>query len=379
MIGGGRGAFIGAVHRMAATLDGQAELVAGCFSSNAQKSKDSGSDLYLDSARVYSGIEEMAAAEAAMPEDRRLDFVSIVTPNAVHFPAAKAMLEAGFHVVCDKPMTLNLDEAFELRRIVGETGRIFALTHNYPGYPMIKQARKLVRDGELGKILKIVAEYTQDWLLSPIESEGQKQASWRTNPGQAGASLALGDIGTHAEQLARYISGLEIESLCADLGSVVPGRALDDDSNLLVHYRGGARGILYASQVSAGEENNLTIRIYGEKASLFWRHAEPNEVILRYPDQPARAFRRANPYNGDAVNAFTRIPPGHPEGFIEGFANVYTEVFRAVRDRLAGSQPSEPYDFPDVEDGVAGMAFLATAMKSASNDAKWTAMVPFAP
>ncbi|MBV9998373.1 MAG: Gfo/Idh/MocA family oxidoreductase, partial [Verrucomicrobia bacterium] len=276
MVGGGKDAFIGAVHRLAANLDGKIELVAGAFSSTPTKSHESGALLLLDPKRVYDSYEAMAAAEAKLPVGERIDFVSIVTPNFAHFPAAKTFLEAGFNVVCDKPMTLNLQEALDLRDLVRRTRKVFALTHNYTGYPMVKEARERVRAGALGTILKVVAEYPQGWLLNPIDQAGQKQAAWRTDPQRAGASSCIGDIGTHAENLTHYITGLEIEELCADFTIFVEGRRLEDDGNLLLHYRGGARGVLYASQISCGEENNLMIRVYGTKASLEWHQEHPN-------------------------------------------------------------------------------------------------------
>ena len=366
MVGGGRDAFIGAVHRMAASLDGEMELVAGCFSSQPEKARESAADLFIAADRAHASFEEMAEREAALPEDQRLDFVSIVTPNHLHAPVAKAFLARGFHVVCDKPMTRTLAEALDLREAVRGSGKIFALTHNYTGYPMVKEARELVRTGKLGKILKIVAEYPQGWLLDDLESSGQKQASWRTDPAQAGASLCLGDIGTHAENLGRYVTGLKIESLCADFTSFGPGRKLEDDANLLVRYEGGAKGVLYASQVSCGEENNLSIRIYGEKGGLEWRQEHPNELHLRMKDEPARLLRRGNGYLSDAAKKATRLPPGHPEAFIEAFANIYREVSVAIR------KGAKAGDFPTVDDGVEGMAFLETAVKSAASDAKWT-------
>ena len=374
MIGGGRDAFIGAVHRHAIQLDGQAELVAGCFSSNAEKSRLSGQDLFVAPERVYSSYQEMAEREAALPEDQRLDFVSIVTPNHMHAPVATAFLEHGFHVVCDKPMTRTLEEAFALRESVQRSRKIFALTHNYTGYPMVKEARERVLRGDLGQILKIVAEYPQGWLLDQIEVSGQKQASWRTDPAQSGASCCIGDIGTHAENLGRYITGLKIEALCAEFTTFIPGRALEDDGNLLVRYEGGAKGVLYASQISAGEENNLSIRIYGTKGSLSWKQEHPNELSWIPKDAPAQILRRGNGYLGAEAKKFTRLPPGHPEAFIEAFANIYAEVIRAIRDRLTGKTEGV-YDFPTVEDGVEGIAFIDTAVKSAHSEQKWTPFI----
>ena len=375
MVGGGRDAFIGAVHRMAARLDGRIELVAGAFSSDPAKSRASGEDLGLDPSRVYPDYETMAAAESKLPAAERIDFVSIVTPNFVHFPPAKTFLEAGFHVVCDKPMTFDLAEAKALRDLVRSTGKVFALTHNYTGYPMVKEARELVRNGDLGKILKVVAEYPQGWLIQPIDAEGQKQAAWRTDPSRTGASSCIGDIGTHAENLGRYITGLEIDELCADFTTFVPGRRLEDDGNLLIRYEGGARGVLYASQVSVGEENSLVIRVYGSKASLEWHQEHPNELTVKYPDAPRRIYRRGNGYVSDIAKRFTRIPAGHPEAFIEAFANIYLEAARAISAVKEGKSIPPDVDYPTVEDGVLGMAFIATAVASAKNGSTWTKLI----
>jgi len=375
MVGGGRDAFIGGVHRMAARLDGRIELVAGAFSSDAAKSRASGEDLGLDPSRVYPDYETMAAAEAKLPESERIDFVSIVTPNHVHFPPAKTFLEAGFHVVCDKPMTYDLAEAKALRDLVKSTGKVFALTHNYTGYPMVKEARDLIRNGDLGKILKVVAEYPQGWLIQPIDAEGQKQAAWRTDPSKTGASSCIGDIGTHAENLGRYITGLEIDELCADFTTFVPGRRLEDDGNLLVRYQGGARGVLYASQVSVGEENDLSVRVYGTKASLEWHQEHPNELTVKYPDAPRKIYRRGNSYVSDIAKRFTRLPFGHPEAFIEAFANIYLEAARAIEAVKEGKSIPADVDYPTVEDGVLGMAFIATAVASAKNGSTWTKFV----
>jgi predicted dehydrogenase len=376
MVGGGRDAFIGAVHRMAANLDGRIELVAGCFSSDAKKSRASGRDLFLDPKRVYTDFRAMAGAEAALPEGERIDFVSVVTPNHLHFPVAEAFLKAGINVVCDKPMCFDLAEAKKLRALVRRSKKVFALTHNYTGYPMVKEARELVRKGKLGRVLKIVAEYPQGWLLSAIEKEDQKQAAWRTDPKRAGASCCMGDIGTHAENLGRYITGLEIDEICAEFTTFVPGRKLEDDGNCLVRYKGGAKGVLYASQVSAGEENNLNIRVYGSKASLEWQQEHPNELVMKFPDQPRKILRRGNPYLSKAAAANTRLPFGHPEAFIEAFANIYSAAAEAIADEIRGKYPRKSgYDFPDVEDGVAGMAFIEAAVRSAAAKQKWTRML----
>ena len=372
MVGGGRDAFIGAVHRMAAWLDGKIDLVAGAFSSNAEKSKLSGSDLSLDPKRVYASYQTMVEEESKLPAGDRIDFVSIVTPNHVHFPVAKAFLEGGFNVVCDKPMTFNLEEALVLRDLVKKTGKVFALTHNYTGYPMVKEAREMVRRGDLGKILKVVAEYPQGWLLP--SSEEQNKEIWRMDPAQSGASCCIGDIGTHAENLGRYNTGLEIEELCADFTTFVEGRQLEDDGSLLIHYQGGARGVILASQISAGEENDVNVRVYGTKASLEWHQEQPNELTLKYPDAPRRIFRRGNPYVSDIAKRFTRLPCGHPEAFIEAFANIYLEAGRAIEAEVSGQQLPKDLDFPTVDDGVKGMAFIAAAVQSAKSGGVWTKM-----
>jgi predicted dehydrogenase len=375
MVGGGRDAFIGGVHRIAMRLDGKIELVAGAFSSNAEKSRLSGEELLLDANRVYPDYKTMVDRELRLPVGERIDFVSIVTPNRTHVPVAKAFLESGFDVVCDKPLAFNLEEALDLQQAVQKTGKVFALTHNYTGYPMVKEARELVRRGELGNLLKVVVEYPQGWLINPIDAEGHKGAAWRTNPEQAGASSCVGDIGTHAENLTRYITGLEIDELCADFTTFVKGRRLEDDANMLVRFKGGARGVLYASQISVGEENSLTIRVYGTKASLEWHQEEPNDLIVKYADAPRRTYRRGNPYLGDAAKRFTRIPAGHPEGFLEAFANIYLEAARAIDAEVNGQPVPADCDFPTVKDGVEGMLFVATAVRSAKGGAVWTKMV----
>ncbi len=376
MVGGGRGAFIGAVHRMAANLDGKIELVAGAFSSDPEKSRLSGQDFFLDPARVYASYEEMAAKEAALPADQRIDFVSIVVRNNLHFPVAKTFLEAGFNVVCDKPMTFDLKQAKQLRAIVQKTGKVFALTHNYTGYPMVKEAREMVQKGKLGRILKIVTEYPQGYAVGDVERKGPAQiSSWRADPSVAGVSNCMADIGTHAENLGRYITGLEIDEICADLTAFIPGRELDDDGNLLVRYTNGARGILYASQISNGDENNLNIRIYGTKASLEWHQENPNELVVKYSDQPRQIFRRGNSYLGKAATANTRTPFAHPEGFIEAFANVYLAAAEAIGCEVEGKKLPAKLDFPTVDDGVEGMAFIETVVKSSKAKAKWTKFI----
>jgi predicted dehydrogenase len=377
MVGGGIGAFIGGVHRMAARLDGMIDLCCGALSSDPQKARESGRQLFLAEDRIYSSYTEMFERERALPPTERMDFVSIVTPNHMHATVAIAALNAGFPVVCDKPMTVSLQEALELRDVVRRTGLPFALTHNYTGYPMVKEAREIVRSGRLGTIRKLVVEYPQGWLATSLENTGQKQASWRTDPARAGASNCMGDIGTHAENLAEYITALRIKELCADLTSFVPGRALDDDGNVLLRFENGARGVLYASQVSIDEENALAIRVYGEKGGLSWRQEEPNTLLLMWPDQPRQLLRTGGNYArlSPAAQRACRLPAGHPEGFIEAFANIYRDFAMVLAARIDGTDPaSVPGDFPTVEDGVRGMAFIETVVKSSQSTDKW---VPF--
>jgi len=373
MIGGGLGAFIGAVHRMAAALDGEIELACGAFSSRPEQSKASGAALYLPPERVYANFEEMIKAEKERPEGDRMDFVAIVTPNHMHFPPAKMALQHGFHVVCDKPLSFNLAEAKELQQIVEETGLLFALTHNYTGYPMVKQARAMVQKGELGPIRKIIVAYPQGWLSTALEASGQKQASWRTDPKQSGAAGAMGDIGTHAENLAEYITGLKITALCADLHTFVPKRQLDDDGSILLRFDNGARGLLYATQVAAGEENALHIRVYGEKGGLEWHQMEPNSLIVRWLDRPTQVFRTGVAELSPAAQAAARLPAGHPEGYLEAFANIYKNFAHCLRARLSGEEPEAVYqDFPTVQDGVRGMQFIERVVHSSSSNEKWT-------
>ena len=375
MIGGGRGAFIGAVHRIAANLDGQIELVAGAFSSELGKSKASGADLFLNPNRVYGSYDEMLQKEAALPADQRIDFVAIVTPNHVHFPAAKAALEAGFHVLSDKPATFNLAEAKKLAELVKKSGLLYGLTHNYTGYPLVKEARDLVAAGKLGKIRKVVVEYPQGWLATNLEASGQKQAAWRTDPKRSGAAGCIGDIGTHAENLAEYITGLQISELAADLTAFVKGRKLDDDGNVLLRFKGGAKGVLHSSQISVGEENNLNIRVYGEKGGLEWHQREPNTLLLKWLDQPMQVYRTANGYLGKAALAAGRTPPAHPEGYLEAFANIYKNFAGAIRARLEKRKLAKDdlaLDFPTIADGVRGMAFIEAVVKSSKANAAWT-------
>lgn len=372
MVGGGIGAFIGNVHRMAARLDGEIELVCGAFSSDPEKSKRSGAELGLPPERVYGSYAEMIEKEKQLPEDQRMHFVSIVTPNHVHFGPAKMALENGFHVVCDKPLAFDLEEARTLERLVKETGLLFALTHNYTGYPMVKQARAMIRNGELGEIRKVVVEYPQGWLSAPIEATGQKQAAWRTDPSRSGMAGAMGDIGTHAENLAEYITGLQIAELCADLTTFVEGRLLDDDGNVLLRFDGGAKGILHASQICAGEENDLNIRVYGTKGGLHWRQQEPNSLVVKWLDRPMQVYRTGVGPLAPEAQAHTRIPAGHPEGYLEAFANIYRNFAICLRARLEGTTPDPIYtDFPTVSDGVRGMLFIQKVVESSRKGAVW--------
>ncbi len=373
MVGGGRGAFIGAVHRMAAALDGQIELVCGAFSSNAKKSKLSGKDLFLPADRVYKDYKEMILAEKKLPAEQRMDFVAIVTPNHMHFPPAKLALENGFHVVCDKPLSFDLKEAKTLVKLVKKTGLLFALTHNYTGYPLVKHARELVQNQKLGKIRKVVVNYPQGWLSTFLEKTDQKQAAWRTDPKRSGIAGAMGDIGTHAENLAEYITGLKITHLCADLHSFVPGRKLDDDGSVLLKFDNGARGVLMASQIAAGEENNLRIQVYGEKGGLDWSQMEPNTMLLRWLDKPTEMVRIGVGKQSAHVLGHTRIPAGHPEGYLEAFANIYRNFAHCIQARLANKKPNKMYtDFPSVEDGLRGMEFIYKVVASSKSKSKWT-------
>ena len=378
MVGGGPGAFIGEVHRKAMRLDGKIELVAGCFSREAEKSRQQGRELFLDPARVYGSYREMIEKELARPVGDRIDFVSIVTPNDSHFEIAAAFLKAGFHVVCDKPMTFNVEQAKQLKQIVAKSRKVFALTHNYTGYPMVKLARDLVRAGDLGALRKIKVQYPQGWLHTLLEATGAKQAVWRTDPKQSGAAGCMGDIGTHAENLAEYITGLRILEICADLTTFVKGRKLDDDGNCLVHWQKGVKGLLFASQISIGEENGLAIWVYGDKAALEWHQEHPNYLYVKKPDAPVEVWRRGNGYVGaksPAAARATRLPFGHPEAFIEAFANIYLNAAETIRCRIVGVEPHPlALDFPTVDDGLRGMQFIEAVVKSAKQGAKWVKM-----
>ncbi|MBX3322267.1 MAG: Gfo/Idh/MocA family oxidoreductase [Phycisphaeraceae bacterium] len=369
MVGGGRDAFIGAVHRMAAALDGQAVLVAGALSSTPDKSIASGRDLGLE--RVYPTWQAMLEAELALPPDQRIDFVSIVTPNHVHFPVARAFVEAGIHVVLDKPMVLSSDEAGALVAAVEKSNVVFAVTYNYSGYPMVKQAASLVRSGAIGDVRKVFVEYHQGWLSAKLEDSGQKQAEWRTDPARSGIAGCVGDIGTHAENLAHTITGLEIESLCADVSTFVEGRALDDDAAVLLRFKGGAKGTLTCSQVCFGEENNLSIRVYGSHGAIAWRQEEPNTLILTPVGGPKQIIRPGGPETSASAHA-TRLPPGHPEAFIEAFANIYRGAIEAIRARRASQTPTGlATEFPSVHDGARGVRFIERVIESGRAGGAW--------
>lgn len=373
MVGGGLTSFIGPVHRKAAGIDGEIELVCGAFSIIPGESKATGEALYLNPKRVYETYQEMFEAEKNMPPDQRIDFVSVVTPNHVHYGPSKMALESGFHVIVEKPISFNLDEAKSLQKLVSKTGLILGLTHTYTGYPLVKEARAMVAAGKFGKIRKVYVEYPQGWLSTLLEGTGNMQASWRTDPKQSGMGGAIGDIGTHAANLAEYITGRKITEICAMLNTVVKGRLLDDDSSMLLKFDNGATGVLLATQVAAGEENNLNIRVYGEKGGLEWKQEDPNTMILKWLDRPKEIIRAGQAYLTDDAKRFTRTPAGHPEGYLEAFANIYRAFTKAVRDHKPGKKINlAKYDFPGVDDGVHGMSFVQTAVKSSNSTRKWT-------
>jgi predicted dehydrogenase len=376
MIGGGKDAFIGAIHRHAAFMDGQIELVCGALSINPDIALDSGRSLFLPADRIYLNFEDMIKKEAAMPANKRMDFVTIVTPNFAHFAPAMLALDNGFNVVIEKPITFTLDEAKQLKKKVEETGLLLCLTHTYSGYPMVKQARAMVQDNVLGKVRKVYVEYPQGWLSKLSEREGNAQAAWRTDPKRSGKSGCMGDIGTHAAHLAEYITGLKISKLCADLNIMVEGRALDDDGNVLLKFDNGAAGVLMASQVAAGEENALKIRIYGEKGGIEWAQMEPNTLLVKWLDQPAQILRAGGNY-GDRLSSFAtlncRTPGGHPEGYLEAFGNIYKNFAATLSAKLEGKEPTkEMLDYPKVDEGIRGMAFIDNVVKSGESSEKWT-------
>jgi predicted dehydrogenase len=368
MVGGGPGSFIGRVHYMAAILDGQIDLVCGAFSSRPEKSKITGAEYYLKPDRVYNTYQEMIEKEAGLPEGVRMDFICIVTPNHLHYEPARLAMEHGFHVVCDKPLALNSEEAEAMVRIKEETGMLFALTHTYSGYPMVKEARRLIREGALGKIRKVVSEYPQGWLSEPLERTDHVQASWRGDPKRSGKTCCVGDIGTHAFHLAEYVTGMRTEALLADLSTLVPNRVLDDDANMLLHFEGGARGVLYASQISAGEENAVKLRVYGEKGGIEFNQMEPNTLIIKWHDRPVEVRRTGTGFVSDIAKYNTRVPAGHPEGYIEAFANIYRNAATCMQHIMEGTAPPpEAEDYPTIYDGLRGMKFVDRAVESSKS------------
>ena len=377
MVGGGKDAFIGAIHRHAIGIDGMIDIVCGALSINPDIAKESGKAIFLPEDRTYLTYEEMIKKESELPADKRMDFVTIVTPNFAHFAPAMMAMDHGFHVVIEKPIAFTLDEALQLKKKAAETGRILCLTHTYSGYPLVKQAKQMVKQGAFGKIRKVWVEYPQGWLSKLSEREGNAQAAWRTDPKKSGKSGCMGDIGTHAAHLAEYISGLKITQICADLNILVEGRILDDDGGVLLKFENGAAGVLMASQVAAGEENGIKIRVYGEKGGLEWAQHEPNTMLVKWLDQPTQIYRAGGNY-GDRLSSFathnSRTPGGHPEGYLEAFANIYRNFALTLSAQLEGETPTpEMLDFPGVEDGIRGMAFIDNVVASSQSEKKWTA------
>jgi predicted dehydrogenase len=376
MVGGGKDAFIGAVHRLAMNMDGQVELVAGALSINPDVAIDSGKSLFLDESRIYTDYKVMLEKEAAMPAEKRIDFVSIVTPNFVHFEPAMMALEKGFHVVIEKPITFTLEQAKQIKAKVEETGLTLLLCHTYTGYPMIKQAKQFLKSGALGKIRKVYVEYPQGWLSTLLEATGQAQASWRTDPKRSGKAGSMGDIGTHAFNLAEYVTGLQVTHLCSNLNIVVEGRMLDDDGAALLKFSNGATGVLMATQIAAGEENNVKIRVYGEKGGLEWKQENANTLLVKWLDKPAEIYRTGGGYNSSFAAHNTRVPAGHPEGYLEAFANLYRNFSLTVRAKINGEQPKEEWlDFPSVEEGIRGMSFVENVVESGKSEEKWREFV----
>lgn len=375
MIGGGSGSFIGAIHRIAAFLDGEIKLVSGCFSSNFSNSIATGKSLFMHEGRIYENYREMIEEEAKMPDGERIDFISIVTPNHLHFEPAMLALEKGFHVILDKPMTFSLEEALLLEKKAKESGLLFAVTHTYTGYPMVKEAKERIRKGELGHLRRIYVEYPQGWLAQDI-ADNNKQAAWRVDPKRSGKAGCMGDIGTHCFNLVEYITGLKATEVCAELNTFVPGRLLDDDGAVLIRYDGGVKCVLMASQIAIGEENNLKIRIYGDKGSLEWNQHDPNTMLLKWPDKPTQMLRVGQHYLSALARFNTRTPAGHPEGYIEAFANIYRNFALALHSIKRGKKPRAEYlDFPTVEDGVRGMKFIETVVASSQSEEKWTKFI----
>ncbi|MGY3052909.1 putative dehydrogenase [Pedobacter sp. UYEF25] len=372
MIGGGKDAFIGAIHRIAANMDGLVELCCGAFSVHPEIGLASGRSLFLSEDRIYANYQELFEKESKLPADKRIDFVTIVTPNFAHFEPAMLALDHGFNVVIEKPMTITLDEAKQLQKKVEQTGLTLCLTHTYSGYPMVKQAKQMVSEGMIGAIRKVIVEYPQGWLSKLSEREGNAQAAWRTDPSKTGKSGSMGDIGTHAAHLAEYITGLEITKICADLNIVVPGRAIDDDGNVLLKFDNGSNGVLIASQIAAGEENALKIKVYGEKGGLEWHQMEPNSLMVKWTDKPAEIYRAGSDYLGSFAKHNMRTPGGHPEGYLEAFANIYRNFVQTLDAIHRGEKPTaEMLDFPTAKDGVRGMAFIENVVNSSNSDQKW--------
>lgn len=372
MIGGGKDAFIGAVHRIALNMDGQVELVAGALSAVPAVAVESGKMLFLDEERIYTDYKVMLEKEAAMPAEKRIDFVSIVTPNFVHFDPAMMALEKGFNVVIEKPITFTLEEAKQLKAKVEETGLSLLLCHTYTGYPMVKQAKQLVKSGALGKIRKVYVEYPQGWLSTFLEGTGNIQASWRTDPKKSGKAGAMGDIGTHAFNLAEYVTGLEVTHLCANINTVVEGRLLDDDGAAFLKFNNGATGVLMATQIAAGEENNVKIRVYGEKGGIEWKQEDANTLLVKWLDKPTEVYRTGAGYNSSFAAHNTRVPAGHPEGYLEAFGNLYRNFVLTVRAKANGEEPKQEWlDYPSVHEGVRGMAFVDNVIESGKSEVKW--------
>ena len=375
MVGGGTGAFIGEVHRKAARMDGQADWVAGAFSSDPEKSRATGAELMMDPRRTYPTYTDLIREEATLPAHERIDAVAIVTPNHLHAGPALLAFDHGFHVIVDKPMAFSLEEAVQMQEAALQTDRVLAVTHTYSGYPMVKEMRHRIARGDLGTLRKVYVEYPQGWLTLPLEQSGQKQASWRTDPERSGAGGSVGDIGTHAAHLAEYVTGRTLTHLCAELNTHVPGRRLDDDAAALVRFTGGVTGVLMATQIAAGEENTLKLRVYGEKGGLQWAHNDPNSLLWKPLDEPVQVLRAGTGYLCEAAAAACRTPAGHPEGYLEAFANLYVEFFRAIRDREDG-RDGAPYDLPDGADGVRGMRFIEAMIRSSESERKWVEVAP---
>jgi predicted dehydrogenase len=376
MIGGGKDAFIGAIHRFAFNMDGQVKLVAGALSIKPDIAIESGHMLYLDEDRIYTDYKTLFEKESAMPADKRLDFVSIVTPNFAHFDPAMMALDNGFNVAIEKPITFSLEQAKQLKEKVKQTGLTLLLTHTYTGYPMVKQAKQMIKSGAIGKVRKVYVEYPQGWLSTLKESEGNAQASWRTDPKRSGIAGAMGDIGTHAFNMAEYVTGLETTHLCANLNVVVEGRMLDDDGGVFLKFNNGATGVLMATQVAAGEENCIKIRVYGEKGGLEWKQEDANTLLVKWLDKPTEVFRAGTGYVSSFASHNSRTPAGHPEGYLEAFANLYRNFVLTVKAKANGEKPKDEWlDFPSVDEGIRGMAFIENVVASGKSDQKWTEFV----